>query len=99
MILVSKSFLRDFAYIAGIYDWSEADIEECKQATRENIELKKYWQVLAAAHRKGYNYRKQPLIEWAKENNIRNPFLADFDIKEIENASIGIKVGQQKINI
>lgn len=56
---VSRAFLTDFAYIASRYDWSEDDIEECKQATRENPDLKTYWSTLAYSHRNGYEQTKQ----------------------------------------
>jgi hypothetical protein len=52
---VSKQFLRDFAYIANLYGWTTADIEEVKAQTRASPdELGRYWSRLAAAHRAGY---------------------------------------------
>lgn len=51
---VSRSFLRDFAEIANIYEWSDSTVEEVKQETRDNPELVQYWKDLAAAHRAGY---------------------------------------------
>lgn len=56
---VSKQFLRDFAYIANLYGWTTADIEEVKAQTRANPdELGRYWSRLAAAHRAGYEQTK-----------------------------------------
>jgi hypothetical protein len=52
---VSKRFLQDFAYIANLYGWTAADIEDVKAQTRANPEeLGRYWTRLAAAHRAGY---------------------------------------------
>lgn len=52
---VSKDFLRDFAYLANLYQWDAADIEDVKEQTRANPEqMRSYWTVLAAAHRAGY---------------------------------------------
>lgn len=52
---VSKQFLRDFAYIANLYGWNAADVEEAKEQTRANPdELVPYWAQLADAHRAGY---------------------------------------------
>jgi hypothetical protein len=52
---VSKQFLRDFAYIANLYAWTAADIEDAKAQTRASPdELGRYWTRLAAAHRAGY---------------------------------------------
>ena len=67
-MLVSKQFLRDFAFIANYYGWTSLDIEEVKQQTRASPELKAYWSELAAAHRQGYKQTKENnymrLIEW-----------------------------------
>lgn len=52
---VSKRFIQDFAYIANLYAWTAADIEDVKAQTRANPdELGRYWTRLAAAHRAGY---------------------------------------------
>lgn len=56
---VSKAFLKDFAYLANLYHWNEKDVEELKQATRENTALADYWTELAAAHRAGYRQTKE----------------------------------------
>jgi hypothetical protein len=54
-MLVSKQFLRDFAYIANVYGWNAEDIAEAKAQTRANPgEMRRYWTQLAAAHRAGY---------------------------------------------
>lgn len=52
---VSKQFVRDFAYLANLYGWTAADIEDVKAQTRASpIELRDYWTALARAHRAGY---------------------------------------------
>jgi hypothetical protein len=52
---VSKQFLRDFAYVANLYGWNAADIEDAKAQTKANPgEMCVYWTRLAAAHRAGY---------------------------------------------
>lgn len=52
---VSRDFLKDFAYIANLYGWNAADIEDVKAQTRANPEsMRRYWADLAAAHRAGY---------------------------------------------
>lgn len=51
---VSKGFLRNFAYLANRYGWMPADIEEIKAHTRANPSMVRYWTLLAAAHRAGY---------------------------------------------
>lgn len=51
---VSRDFLKDFAYCANFYGWNDADIEEVKQAVRENTGYRDYLTQLANAHRAGY---------------------------------------------
>ncbi|MBK4739212.1 hypothetical protein [Noviherbaspirillum pedocola] len=54
-MLVSKPFLRDFAYLANRYGWTPADIGEMKAAIRANEDVgRRYITTLAAAHRAGY---------------------------------------------
>jgi hypothetical protein len=56
---VSKTFLKDFAYIANRYGWTAADIEEMKAAVRTNEDAgRRYVTTLAAAHRAGYEQTK-----------------------------------------
>lgn len=78
MLKVSKHFLRDFAELANRYEWSDADIAEIKQQTRDNPTLIEYWKILAQAHRNGYiqsranNYKR--LEQWYQEQGKIWPF-------------------------
>jgi len=67
-MLVSKKFLRDFAYIANFYEWTNLVVEEVKEETRNSPELRAYWSELADAHRSGYRQTKENnfmrLAEW-----------------------------------
>lgn len=56
---VSRDFLRDFAYLANLYRWDAADIEDVKAQTRAAPELRRYWTTLAAAHRAGYEQTRE----------------------------------------
>lgn len=67
---VSSQFLRDFAYLANLYGWTPADIEDVKAQTRANPEpMRQYWTMLAAAHRTGYAQTEanqfERLVDWA----------------------------------
>lgn len=79
---VSKQFLRDFAYLANRYGWTPADIEDVKQATRENPELVRYWQNLAIAHQAGYEQTAENgfirLREWCAQSGLPDPIAADL---------------------
>ena len=71
---VSKDFLRDFAYIANLYGWDAADIEDAKAQTRASPEpMRSYWTALAAAHRAGYEQTEangyERLSVWVGRSN------------------------------
>lgn len=52
---VSPVFLKDFAYIANLYGWDAADIDDAKAQTRAAPgPMVAYWTMLAGAHRAGY---------------------------------------------
>lgn len=72
---VSRAFLRDFAEVANFYEWDAATIEEVKEQTRNNLELMRYWQELAAAHRAGYRQEADNnwirLGQWQQERTPR----------------------------
>lgn len=77
---VSKDFLRDFAYLANLYGWDAADIEDVKAQTRANPEpMRRYWTTLAAAHRTGYRQNAANGYERLEVWIGRNPsFSADI---------------------
>lgn len=82
-IKVSKSFLRDFAYIANRYDWDDRTVEEVKEQTRGSPELMRYWCELAAAHRAGYEQTRdnnwQRLGAWKQIEGERRREPREFD--------------------
>lgn len=80
---VSKQFLRDFAYLANLYGWTPADIEEAKEQTRTNPEaMKRYWTNLAIAHQTGYEQTPENgfmrLDEWCRRRGWPDPYAADL---------------------
>lgn len=89
---VSRQFIADFNTHAGRYGWTSQEIEETKQATRENPDLKRYWAILAAAHRAGYeqtaanNYIR--LQAWCLEQGLSDPFGPDFDLAALDAMAI-----------
>lgn len=38
-MLVSRQFLKDFAYIANYYGWTDKEVEEVKAETRNSPEI------------------------------------------------------------
>jgi hypothetical protein len=86
---VSKSFIRDFAYVANFYRWSRNEVEEVKAHTREHPdETKWYWTVLAAAHRAGYAQTPENdfirLQPWCRTQGLGDPFSDSFDLAALQ---------------
>jgi hypothetical protein len=79
---VSKTFLKQFAYLANRYGWAPAEIEEIKQATRENPSLMRYWRNLAIAHQAGYEQTDANgyvrLADWCRARGWPDPYAADL---------------------
>ena len=76
---VSRKFLKDFAYLANLYGWTAADIEDVKAQTRANPEpLRAYWTGLAAAHRAGYEQNADNgfirLAHWCQQAGVADPY-------------------------
>lgn len=81
---VSKQFLRDFAYLANLYAWTPADIEEIKEQTRANPEaMRRYWTNLAIAHQAGYEQTPENgyirLREWCLLQGWSDPYTTDLE--------------------
>lgn len=76
---VSRQFIKDFAYLANRYEWNAADIEEVKTHMRDNFEpMRRYWTLLAEAHRAGYEQTKGNgfirLRGWYAQQSRQDPF-------------------------
>ena len=78
---VSRTFLLDFAYLANYYQWGSSDIEDVKAHIRDNPDMVRYWSILAAAHRNGYEQsvennfvRLQP---WCTQHGFLGPYVMD----------------------
>ena len=76
---VSRKFLKDFAYLANLYGWTAADIEDVKAQTRANPEpLRAFWTSLAAAHRAGYQQNAANsfirLAHWCQQAGVADPY-------------------------
>ena len=75
---VSRDFLKDFAYIANLYGWNAADIEDAKAQTRASpAPMREYWTALAAAHRAGYKQTEANGYERLHAWVTRNPTFSD----------------------
>ncbi len=81
--VVSRKFIKDFASIANIYKWTSDDIEEMKQCVRVDPGMRKYLEVLAAAHRAGYSQHAGNgfvrLQQWCIEKGFGDPYGPEFD--------------------
>lgn len=79
---VSKTFLRHFAYLANLYQWTPEVIVEIKDQTRRDPRLLRYWRNLAIAHRCGYEQTAangwMRLDQWCAKRGWPNPYDADL---------------------
>lgn len=80
---VSKSFLKDFAYLANRYKWNAVDIEEMKAAVRVNEDVgRRYVTTLAAAHRAGYEQTRGNgyvrLHAWCAQQGWADPYAVEM---------------------
>jgi hypothetical protein len=77
---VSRTFIKDFAYVANFYKWDAAEIEEFKGIIRSegNGEMMRYIEALAKAHRAGYEQNRSNgfvrLIDWYERQGQMDPF-------------------------
>ena len=84
-IKVSKQFLKDFAQLCNHFNWTLEEIEEFKVVIRENPEMKRYLEILAAAIRAGYDQTEENihvrLKEWCLAQGLDDPFNLYFEIE------------------
>jgi len=84
-IKVSKQFLKDFAQLCNHFNWTLEEIEEFKVVIRENPEMKRYLEILAAAMRAGYVQTEENihvrLKEWCLAQGLDDPFHPYFEIE------------------
>lgn len=82
---VSKAFMRDFAQLCNKFDWTLEEIEEFKVVIRENPEMKRYLEILAAAIRAGYDQTEENihvrLKEWCLAQGLDDPFHPYFEVE------------------
>lgn len=80
---VTRAFMADFDYLANRYGWNAEDINEVKAATRADPDrMTRYWSLLAAAHRAGYEQTRENgfirLHTWCAEQGWPDPSTTDF---------------------
>ncbi|WP_151636001.1 hypothetical protein [Noviherbaspirillum aerium] len=82
-MLVSKQFLKDFAYLANRYEWTPDEIEDIKAHTRAYpVEMRRYWTNLATAYRAGYEQTVANdyirLQTWCAQQSWPDPYADDL---------------------
>jgi hypothetical protein len=86
---VSRQFMQDFEYVAVVYGWTKAEIDEIKAVTRLHAkEAMRYWSVLAAAHRAGYVQDASTgwvrLRAWCAVKGVGDPLNSDEDFAKLQ---------------
>ena len=87
-MLVSKQFIKQFAFLANYYKWDKSDIDEIKTVVRSDKTFKKYLESLANAHKNGYQQTKENghvrLKDWCIEKGLDDPYRASFDPHDLD---------------
>lgn len=80
---LTQNFIDDMRYLRQRYGWTDADVIEIKEALRDCEPLVRYFTILAAAHRAGYEQHAGNgfvrLQTWCIEKGLPDPYTADFD--------------------
>lgn len=80
---VTQSFIDDMRYLKVYYEWTDADVKEVKAAIKDSPEMVRYFTILAAAHRAGYEQHAGNgfvrLKDWCLANGLDDPYGDSFD--------------------
>lgn len=82
------SLSEDLKYLATRYQWSAEDKVEVRAAFTDSPEMVRFFTVLAAAHRAGYEQCAANgfvrLQSWCLENRVGDPFGPGFDLTALD---------------
>lgn len=80
--------IADLRYLRQRYGWSDADAREVMQSIQASANRARYYTVLAAAHRAGYEQTGANgyirLQAWCIEQGLADPFGPDFDLAALD---------------
>lgn len=81
-------FIDDMRYLRQRYGWTDDDAVQIKEALRDCDPLVRFFSVLAAAHRAGYEQHAGNgfvrLQQWCLDKGLADPFTSDFNLTELE---------------
>lgn len=82
------TFSDDMKYLAAYYQWNDEDKKEIRAAFTDCEPMVRYFTVLAAAHRAGYEQHAgngfQRLENWCLSHGLENPFGPEFDVAALD---------------
>ena len=77
------TFSKDMQELAKFYGWNDDDKKEVRAAFTDCEPMVRYFTILAAAHRAGYEQHAGNgfirLQNWCAENGLEDPFSVEFD--------------------
>lgn len=83
-MLYPASLSADLQYLAKRYEWNAEDKADVRAAFTDQPEMVRYFTVLAAAHRAGYEQCAENgyirLQAWCMEKGLGDPFAVSFDL-------------------
>ena len=87
-MLYPASLSADLQYLAKHYEWDAEDKAEVRAAFTDNPEMVRFFTVLAAAHRAGYEQCAANgyirLRAWCFEKGLGDPFSQGFDLASLD---------------
>lgn len=91
-MLYPATLSADLQYLAARYSWNDEDKAEVRAAFTGNPEMVRFFTVLAAAHRAGYEQCAANgyvrLQAWCLEKGLGDPFAVHFDLESLRSMAV-----------
>lgn len=85
---LTTEFIDDMRYLRQRYGWNDEDVVQIKEALRDCDPLVRFFSILAAAHRAGYEQHAGNgfvrLQQWCIDKGLSDPFTSDFNPTELD---------------
>jgi hypothetical protein len=92
---LTDEVISDMRYLRNRFGWNEDDARDVMQAIREGgAEIVRYFTVLAAAYRAGYEQNEENefvrLQAWCIQKGLGDPFSKEFDIAALNALAVEV---------
>lgn len=84
--------IADLRYLRAYYGWIDEDASDVMQSIKENPDAARYYIILSAAHRAGYEQTAENnfirLQIWCGDKGLPDPFGPAFDVAALDALAI-----------